>query len=664
MKMKKSKPNRVHFSDINDEVIDGEQHHELSDDQSQDKAETNAGDDTSINNNRLSPKEEQEHEEKRSDVSSFDEDEDDYFDENMEIDFYKNSNIMIRPSQAQIDSARRSVLTMNIKNPTELLEIVKTLQHLLGAETNLKKNLLHEYQKLISQNREAEARIESYKAQLRDAEEEKAELFKQIDDTRDRSETVEIQALGLQQENTRLKKESAKLFTQQTNDEDESQILRIRNVELENELVQCKLRLERQITLVHDQNQQSDSRLRTAKKRQEETDAELDRLKGRVEALVMRNQELLEMTDAQAREFTIAEGALRESLAHQENIYENKLRDMKQVLATHQSNAGLSINSRPSLRKYINDLQTLGNGNEDGRSQLSSGDQIATLQALDIPENMGIMGGDFMGEMHDIDVSTRSHQSAINRAKQVSVTGKQPVFTDWDWESASLTEHANKCKMENDSDGQGSKRPSLNKRKSSQTQLLANANFSGSKRRHSGSFYADGIRESLLINNIYNQNADRIGDLLALQETKYNFESSDDEEGHNASNASNPLIKCLTELTKKNEENVELKTEIHNCNSTIDSLKKDIDILNDRLKELEEKNIEQQEAFKKEKSNLQETCDEITEAFIKQKLAFTDMASKHDNIILMSNRKIKNLQYEISVYKEQVTRHNSSVSTK
>ena len=68
----------------------------------------------------------------------------DFFDETAEIDFsrkirQKNS---IRPSQIQITNAKKSVIDLTGVNSSELLEMIQTLQNLLGIEESEKKQII------------------------------------------------------------------------------------------------------------------------------------------------------------------------------------------------------------------------------------------------------------------------------------------------------------------------------------------------------------------------------------------------------------------------------------------------------------------------------------------------------------------------------------------
>jgi hypothetical protein len=634
-----------------------------------------------------------------SDVSS--DESKDFFDETAEIDFYKKirQKASVRPSQIQINNAKKSVVELTGVSTAELLDMIQTLQHLYGCEEAEKKQVIEELLNIQKQRDHLKEKVVKYKTQIIEDEAQKIDFITRIDELKEK-EGMQIIALNrLQKENEELNQRMLRISSTHNNEESESISLKRKIGDLQQQLDESKMALFKQsslnASLYHDQ----DAKARRDRAKYEEAENEVEKLNRRIEALLSRNKELLNTSEIQAQEFILLEQKFRDLLQEKENSYEYRLAEMKKTLEagrqkfvennSYDSSDGLKPGQRRSrVSNEYGNLNIPDNiSSNDYLQNLEKLSHLQSLQALNIPESMhqldDLYQDDF--QMPNIEVSEKSRKSELNPTEMPNGNfNKTSKHGDWGFEVDNKASGTHNRHMtlnpiysghnHNLEQISNSKRksayPAINLGRLTEDTDLKNKTSNNITRRSSqannNNLALPTLEESVMLGSekvSVNRNEKRISALIALQNAKYSIQNSD-EDSNDDNESTDPVIKLLGELNSKNEELFTLRNKLNVSQSLVESMKGQINSLTLKLRHTEEDVKNNEAGFKKEKEFLKKNFEEMTEMFIKQKLMYTELASNQDTMIMGYNRKIKNLQYEINIYKEQVQLHNSNLSRK
>lgn len=127
-----------------------------------------------------------------------------------------------------------------------------------------------------------------------------------------------------------------------------------------------------------------------------------------------------------------------------------------------------------------------------------------------------------------------------------------------------------------------------------------------------------------------------------------------------------PLLQYIAELDEKNQEIQHLRAELRRFETDLEftETRKRIVTLELEVKHLKE-NLDQAERLHSEEITFQkQLTEEVTEALTATKMRLSTMASEQDTLIINYNRKIKRLNYQISIYEGQISAFNDSLKGK
>lgn len=126
------------------------------------------------------------------------------------------------------------------------------------------------------------------------------------------------------------------------------------------------------------------------------------------------------------------------------------------------------------------------------------------------------------------------------------------------------------------------------------------------------------------------------------------------------------LLKLLDQIAENNQEIQKLRNELLESREKNDSaiLEERIANLEMEIKHLKRNNENDRIGFEKEKSLLEKNLNEIIEDFTDIKTKYASTEAEKDYLVMEYNRKVRNLEFQISLYEEQIIKFNQKVKRK
>jgi cob(I)alamin adenosyltransferase len=123
-----------------------------------------------------------------------------------------------------------------------------------------------------------------------------------------------------------------------------------------------------------------------------------------------------------------------------------------------------------------------------------------------------------------------------------------------------------------------------------------------------------------------------------------------------------PILEYIAELEEKNMEIHRLRTELmrYESDGAVIEAKKTLVTLQLEVKHLKENLAQAERIHAEEIAFHKQQVDEVTEALTATKIRLSTMASERDTLVLNFNRRIKRLNYQISIYETQISAFNDS----
>lgn len=659
-----------------------------NDDGYMEEGEVNGDEDKSKSSNQPTEKSK-----RNKEGTESDDDSQDYFDEQTEIDFHRRvrANNSSRLSSVQLALMKNDLKRFSSENDSrQLLEMVESLQHLLNCEVMEKKSIIEELEKVYTLYEELETKYHGVKFQLVETETLKMELFGKIDDLKEKEHVYEQKLDRVERENKEMQYRIDRFAVNKIDEETETKALREKINNLERQLDESRRDLFKQSSLNANLYHDHDAKVRRDRQRYEESQKEIEKLNVRIEQLVAKNKEIYNYAEEIQQRLSDVETSYKDEIQRQFERYEYQLKQkndyiiiLEQRVKAHPVSDDVSvemnigINTAP-LRLPENvsmkDNMTTKLGILENMSQLQS------LQALNIPESVGMLQDEFNMDMEvpNIEVSQTSKNSDIKKHRanlaQFDKSSKMP--SKWDFKTENATEKPeskhtqvpqetmNKRLSEIQKKKRGSAFPVFGNHLNPITEETENQKRPSKTRRSSkqSCLPTPVFEESIMVEDktVNSRNNNRITALIAMQNEKYSFQNSGDDSP--AENGPDPIVKLLGELNEKIEEVRNLRNKFNVCQALIENQKDQISKLSLKIKHLEEDVVNNEACHKKERGFLSKNLEEMTEMFIKEKHRATELASTQDTMTMNYKRIIKNLRYQIDVYEDQIAKHNEAVA--